>query len=622
MRIKHLFVKDYKNLKNFSLDFDGDSFIDVFVGKNGSGKSNMFEALIEIFRHLYENDYVVEFDYKLHYVIGDNDIKIEWKWEEDKWLDETGKVTKKVTQDKLPDNILIYYSGHNPKVSELVRQYEDNFSKGLKGAVIDDARKFIGIGNEYKALLLTSLLLQPDDNKAKQYIVEKLGIKLISPEFKIVLNRPQYAKNKPADYQIDPFLPETHYWRAEGIVREFIDKLLPAINLDPRGGRKEGYFKDEDQYIHYVDIKKFNTIFSDKTIQAVFRSFDNLKTLEMLESIGIEVKLHDKSEINIDHFSDGQFQSVYIYSIIELFKDRTCVTLLDEPDSFLHPEWQYKFLTQIIDIASHSSECNHVLMTSHSAMTLIPHKHERINLFSTLDGKLKCTTVNKSFAVDQLASKFLKYSEQEQILSIINRIGIEKKPILFTEGSTDPEILKIAWNKLYETPIPFNIVFAFNCNYLRQLIQDVRVLNELKGKPLFALFDFDGAYNEWNFIKEETILESDPYKGLAKKIKDKNSYALMLPVPHIADIEKQVIKNPQTNETFKGESELEIEHLLYGDERTHSYFSEEIIKGGGTIIKFKDDKKTVFTQEIVPTIDKEHFEVFRPMFEFIISKIN
>jgi AAA15 family ATPase/GTPase len=342
MRIKHLFVKDYKNLKEFSLDFDGDSFIDVFVGKNGSGKSNMFEALIEIFRHLYETDYVVEFDYKLHYILADKDIKIEWKWEEDKWFDEAGKETKKVTQDKLPDNILIYYSGHNPKVKDLVSQYEKKFSDGLKGAVINDSRKFIGIGNEYKALLLTSLLLQQDDNKAKQYIVEKLGIEKISPEFKIVLKRPLYAKNKPSDYQIDPFLPETQYWRAEGIVKEFIDKLLPAVQLDPRGGRKEGYFKETDQYIHYIDIKKFNDIFSDKTIQAIFRSFDNLKTLEMLENIGIEVTLNDKSKINIDHFSDGQFQSVYIYSIIELFKDRTCVTLLDEPDSFLHPEWQYK----------------------------------------------------------------------------------------------------------------------------------------------------------------------------------------------------------------------------------------------------------------------------------------
>ncbi len=41
-------ITEYKNLKDFKLDFDSESFIDVFVGKNGTGKSNLFEAIIEI----------------------------------------------------------------------------------------------------------------------------------------------------------------------------------------------------------------------------------------------------------------------------------------------------------------------------------------------------------------------------------------------------------------------------------------------------------------------------------------------------------------------------------------------------------------------------------------------
>ena len=56
MRLKSVYISEYKNLKDFTLEFDGNSFIDVFVGKNGTGKSNLFEALLEIFRHLYEHD--------------------------------------------------------------------------------------------------------------------------------------------------------------------------------------------------------------------------------------------------------------------------------------------------------------------------------------------------------------------------------------------------------------------------------------------------------------------------------------------------------------------------------------------------------------------------------------
>ena len=48
MRLKQVFISNYKNLNNFTMDFEGDSFIEVFVGKNGSGKSNLIEAVKEI----------------------------------------------------------------------------------------------------------------------------------------------------------------------------------------------------------------------------------------------------------------------------------------------------------------------------------------------------------------------------------------------------------------------------------------------------------------------------------------------------------------------------------------------------------------------------------------------
>jgi len=66
MRLKSVYISQYKNLKDFTLSFDGNSFIDVFVGKNGTGKSNLFEALIEILRHLYEckkDNAELDFDY-------------------------------------------------------------------------------------------------------------------------------------------------------------------------------------------------------------------------------------------------------------------------------------------------------------------------------------------------------------------------------------------------------------------------------------------------------------------------------------------------------------------------------------------------------------------------------
>src|SRR3972149_467056 len=107
MRLKSVYISQYKNLRDFTLSFDGNSFIDVFVGKNGTGKSNLFEALIEIFRHLFE-DSEISFGYFIQYEIDGQVVDIEWK---NGKRAINGKDQKTLGKTPLPDNVLIYYSG-------------------------------------------------------------------------------------------------------------------------------------------------------------------------------------------------------------------------------------------------------------------------------------------------------------------------------------------------------------------------------------------------------------------------------------------------------------------------------------------------------------------------------
>jgi len=52
MRIDKLTIGNFKNLQDFSIDFDEKSLATVLVGQNGAGKSNLLEALVLIFRDL------------------------------------------------------------------------------------------------------------------------------------------------------------------------------------------------------------------------------------------------------------------------------------------------------------------------------------------------------------------------------------------------------------------------------------------------------------------------------------------------------------------------------------------------------------------------------------------
>lgn len=614
MRLKFVYISEYKNLKDFTLSFDGDSFLDIFVGKNGTGKSNLFEAVTEIFRHIFESqnrgrDF--SFPYKIAYEIEGEEVAIEWK---EGSFTINGQSRKTIGATRLPDNVLIYYSGHNENISQIIDRYKSTFQRGIQHATDEESRRFIGIGSNYKDLLLGVLLMQPQDNIAAKFIKAKLGVETIGETASLELTRPYFIDKKS---EIDPIDPESQFWGASGITRQFLDKVVTCI----KGGFTVGelYDRAADVYRIPINIERFHSVFSDEQSPDIFRKFDNLKTLEMFGKLSIEVRLINGLDANISHFSDGQFQSIYIYSLIELFKDRNCITLLDEPDSFLHPEWQYEFLKQVFEITDQVASKNHVLMTSHSAVTLIPHGDKKIKFFDVKDNHANCYALEKRVAIKKLSSDLIKYSEQEQILSIINAIQIENKPVLFTEGSTDPIIIKEAWNKLSDDEMPFIPFYAFSCTYITQLLTDNRIHAEMGGLPIFALFDFDRAYDQWNGMNGDVVV-NNLTDGMVKKWAGGESYALMMPIPEIPRIKQQVIKNEQTGEHFGGESKCEIEHLFYGQAGCDEYFREEPCVGGSLIVFNGDGSKTKFAKEIVPTLPKQCFEVFVPLFDFIRSK--
>ena len=621
MRLQHVHISDYKNLKDFTLSFDNDSFLDVFVGKNGTGKSNLFEALIEIFRHLNEFDSgtaTIDFDYRITYEIEGKKTLINW---ENGQLKINNRARKTVGKTPIPDNVLVYYSGHNDTVSSLIQSYENSYRKNLKSADASDDRYFIGIGSDYKELLLTTILLQSEENICRKFICERLEIGSVAPDLKITLKRPYYAFNK-KEYDILNNDSEAQFWKAEGSTRDFLDLLDRCSSIQTAGGPivAGGYQANDDKYINYINCEKLRNEFSGRDPHELFHALDKLKVLGMLGGISVELALDNGEPAFTSYFSDGQFQSVYIYVITELFKTRHCLTLLDEPDSFLHPEWQHQFLDQVSEISDAATQTNHTLLCSHSAVTLIPHKEEKVRFFEIQDGKPNCFPLPKRIAIKRLSSDLIKYSEQEQLLSIINAIQIENKPVLFTEGSTDPIILKEAWYKLYEEEMPFIPFYAFSCSFINSLLTDSRIHSEMGGLPVFGLFDLDQAYNHWNGLNGE-VISTDPFKGMTKKWADGESYALVIPVPDNPDIKKQAIKNEATGETFEGQSACEIEHLFYGHPSTAAYFKKEPCAGGEKIAFVSDGQKTKFAKEVIPLLDAEHFKVLEPVFDFIKSKI-
>ena len=66
MRLKSLYIEDYKNIKRQTFDFSSNTGYIALIGENGSGKSNLLEAISLIFNGIF-NKKKIPFDYSIEY---------------------------------------------------------------------------------------------------------------------------------------------------------------------------------------------------------------------------------------------------------------------------------------------------------------------------------------------------------------------------------------------------------------------------------------------------------------------------------------------------------------------------------------------------------------------------
>ena len=616
MRLRYVWISHYKNLRDFSLDFDGEEFIDIFVGKNGAGKSNFLEALIEVFDHLYTFGTSHEgpgFNYAVSWDV--NGVYTELAWRDGKLLI-NDKVRKLIGQTPLPANVIVYYSGQNDTVSDLIRRYRDSYRKKVRNSNIIDLPRFIGIGPDYKAMLLALMLMMPEETRARKFLCAKLGIEGVGSTTWLKLRRPGKGVVHQSRHY-DPFAEDQLFWGVQGVAREFLDQLLSCIT----GGFTPGslYSRDTDTYRINIDVEKFRERFAGVSSDEVFCQFNALRALGMIDDVSIPVRLAEEVEVTSRAFSDGQFQSIYLFAISELFKNRECLTLLDEPDAFLHPEWQYEFLSQVLQISEEAAKTNHILMNSHSASTIAAQVDTRLRLFEVNGQNIKAEHKAKSDIISSLSAGIISFSEAELRLSIDQVLRDTDCPILFTEGPTDVPILTRAWELLRPNEqCPFVIESGYGRGFLRNLFKDQTFRETHRDRQLFALFDFDDAYSDWKQIGD--AVQTDPNLCMTRQVAGTHHYALILPVPNIPEVRRQVIRDEGAGETLHSFSRMTIEHLFFQCPEVRPLFRP--IDGRPNDLEFPKSQKPNFAQHIIQRLEASQFENVRPIFDQIMGRLH
>jgi len=219
-------------------------------------------------------------------------------------------------------------------------------------------------------ILLASLYSFEYNERINQFFLDDLGIQI--PEdipLSLIIKRRQWKSGEG---------PEK-FWGAEGLLRGFLD-VIKRFSYNETYG-----YADSDDILYNFHLKDWyglREFYGEE--KKLFYMLHMLHASDMLGDIQLFM---NKNTIAISHndLSEGEQQLITIKAINELLIERNTLLLLDEPDTYLHPQWQATFLKGVFDYIELGDDQPQFLIASHSTIMLSNLKEG--NLFKMKDGK-------------------------------------------------------------------------------------------------------------------------------------------------------------------------------------------------------------------------------------------
>lgn len=568
MKFISLKIKWFKNL-DIDLDFTQSEGISVFVGNNGSGKSNILEAISAIFYALWVDWLVVDFDFELIY-------KKEWKevfissinWT---WIKKINGKDQKNIYNHLPSQIIALYSW------EETRLYENYY---------------LPVYSSYIKNIITS----------KTWIWEHVNMTFINKDFwNIAL----------LTMAVSDISMEKVFWnlKIDKIVFNFNEKNLKDFNRkNPNQVTRFALWISE---IWDLNLDKFKEMPLIQTHEDLYKllsvaTFPKEESYKLVNSID----LFFDNQVNTKCLSEWQKKQILIYFVTQILADEDSLILLDEPDSYIHVGNKEKIKNFITDFLDNKKEWEFI-MTTHSPTLM--HKFDKKHLFYLENGKLKGK--DKREILNDITAGQMSMIEMEIFLNS------SKKYLLVTEWITDKKHLENAIEKLW-IENQFDIYPADSCEKLTNFL--VTLPNEiLANKIIIWIYDYD---NPWLRSLRKLWYEIDSNKKY-KVFWKSNRFWISLPYSdaNFENHEVFTIEFMYSKEILKQYNMIEyrtvddINHCIRNQdqklnlqqiqERDELYFYK---------VSESETSKNSFANE-ARNFDKSEFEWFKTLFDLILS---
>lgn len=410
----------FKNLKNVSIDFDEDHWVTVVIGWNGTGKSNVLEALAIIFRDLIAKKRSPAFAFTLSYRMGSGEnlrhihvsadpdrrkdaylihvadaeqVKESLSKKDALGLDQAtesgppGEMIKLTAFlngdiDYLPRYVFSYYSGESSRMHEVFRPYLESYDSKLRNGEDPGMKRLFYAMPVHSQFVLLAFLIQQSD-VVREFLRDHLGL---DPDEGIesalfVLRQPPW-KSKATD-------GDSRFWNARGVVQDFLSRLfeisLAPIDVSRRvatsiWNRETLQFK----YLFVEDIDALKRLVGDQSPAQFFRDLESTYVSELIEEVRIRVRLKkNDGNVTFRELSEGEQQLLTVLGLLRFTSEDESLFLLDEPDTHLNPRWSVdyiSYLKQFLANGTQQGDTSHILLTTHNPLAIAELDREQVQI--------------------------------------------------------------------------------------------------------------------------------------------------------------------------------------------------------------------------------------------------
>lgn len=457
MRLQKLKITTrFKNLEKFEIDFSIKEGITVLIGNNGSGKSNILEAISSVFAGLYNSKHNPTFNYELTYSKDTYDVEIEFK--NKVYSVKINGKEDNLKPEHLPSQVISSYSGEESRLwDKYYWPFYEDYIKAIRGASIPNSN-LIYINKFYWNIALLTLHFYDfnvftDIRDFCQKTLEINSLDQIEFTFNIA--------------KLNDFLKNPNP------VTNFVTTLNP--NMDE---------------VLKIDLATFKAQLNNLTEIEVFR-YLSASFMPKADKLITNIQITYNSKLDAECLSEGEKKLLLIMLILEVIGDENSLILLDEPDSHIHlsrKEEIQKLLSKYSNreniITTHSPTLTHTFDLKHITMLT-----KKPNNDALIESKAKQEIIH------ELTKGIWSYQEQNIFLN-------SNKDILLVEGKSDETFLSKALEVLKRSEPRFaNLSFEYlPCGGAEGVKLMTKKFTPKIGQHIIALFDSDGA--GWSSINK------------------------------------------------------------------------------------------------------------------------